>query len=63
MLFTPHYTVSYKGAFRAGGVPFEIDEGDRKEMERHGKVDAPAEEAEAKEKPARKGGRQKRADV
>lgn len=38
MLFTPNYTVSYKGVFHPAGKPFDIDPKDRTEMERHGKV-------------------------
>ena len=38
MLFTPNYTVSYKGVFHPAGKPFDIDPKDRTEMERHGTV-------------------------
>lgn len=68
MLFTPNYTVSYKGVFHPAGKPFDIDPKDRNEMERHGKVveDKPAppatltEKAETpatEDKPAKRGGR------
>jgi len=68
MLFTPNYTVSYKGVFHPAGKPFDIDPKDRNEMERHGKVveDKPAQPASLTEKteapavedkPIRKGGR------
>ena len=65
MLFTPNYTVSYKGVFHPAGKPFDIDPKDRNEMERHGKVveDKPTtltEKTEApavEDKPIRKGGR------
>jgi len=68
MLFTPNYTVSYKGVFHQAGTPFEIDPKDRTEMERHGKVveDKPAQPAALTEKtetpatedkPAKRGGR------
>jgi len=65
MLFTPNYTVSYKGVFHPAGKPFDIDPKDRNEMERHGKVveDKPTtltektETTATEDKPAKRGGR------
>ena len=52
MLFTPNYTVSYKGVFHPAGKPFDIDPKDRNEMERHGKVveDKPVQQTTLTEK-------------
>jgi len=52
--FTPKYRVSYKGVFYPGGVPFDIDPADQREMARHGalKKDTPEPEPPAK-KPGR----------
>lgn len=41
MLFTPNYTVSYKGVYHRAGKPFEIDPKDREEMSKHGVVEPP----------------------
>lgn len=68
MLFTPNYTVSYKGVFHPAGKPFRINPKDRDELERHGKVveDKPAqpttltektEPSATEDKPAKRGGR------
>ena len=68
MLFTPNYTVSYKGVFHPAGKPFDIDPKDRTEMERHGRVleDKTAqpttltkktETPATKDKPTKRGGR------
>lgn len=38
MKFIPKYTVSYKGMFHVSGIAFEIDDADRTEMEKHGRV-------------------------
>lgn len=75
MLFTPNYTVSYKGEFYGPGVAFPIDPADREEMEKHGTVEVaeateppaqkpePAEPVSAapSEKPAKRGGRPRKA--
>ena len=68
MLFTPHYTVSYKGMFHPAGKAFPIDPADADMMAQHGSVEVPTMPAQAPqepteatppqpEKPARRGGR------
>lgn len=61
MLFTPNYTVSYKGAFHKAGKAFPIDPKDADEMAAHGVVDVPTMPAQPPtqppDKPVRRGGR------
>lgn len=76
MLFTPHYTVSYKGAFHPAGKAFPIDPADADMMAAHGVVEKPVKPVEPPteppkvvevsappepEKPARKAGRPRKA--
>ena len=49
MKAVPKYNVVYKGVLRRGGVPFELDEADVKEMREHCAIEAKAEKAETAE--------------
>lgn len=59
MLFTPNYTVSYKGVFHKAGKSFPIDPADADEMAQHGTVEVPTKPVQAPQetpdKLARKG--------
>lgn len=49
MKAVPKYNVVYKGVLRRGGVPFELDEADVKEMREHCAIEAKAKQAETAE--------------
>lgn len=54
MKFTPYYTVSYQGGFHPAGKPFDIDEKDAAEMQKHGLVEeTPPEDSVPEETPPR----------